>query len=67
MADFTKGDRVVLTVKGRERGWQGRARTPYGTVISVYPKNRLIRVQRDGLKTPYTYFDGYWRKIEGEG
>ena len=56
-----KGQRVEMTEVAIVQGFQGRAINTYGTVVGISEFN--VRVLRDGLKTPDTYCQSFWKPL----
>lgn len=60
MNKFKKGDRVMASWSGR-REFRFRSLLPYRGVVVSHPQgNSLVRVLRDGTKTPQTYHIDFW-------
>lgn len=58
---FKIGQRVRMTPRAIEQGFQGRATSTEGVVVGVgKPSKQSVRVLRDGIKTPDTYYAGFW-------
>jgi len=57
---FKIGDSVQASAEGR-RALSMTSMT--GVVVGFGRTPELVRVKRDGLKTPYTFHERFWEKV----
>jgi len=62
---FARGDRVRLTRRGRRAFLfccLGKPPRDRGTVVGFHRSTSIVKVLRDGTKTPTEFFVGFWEK-----